>query len=94
MSVFWRDYQWQSRKYLLNQEPLYIISRDEFNVHDLPSYKKIDYKTDSSLKEIMNRWWMQEFASPASVEMEVDRLDTQGTGEKRIRILHRAGDLP
>lgn len=76
IGILRRDYQWQSRKYLLNQEPLYIISQNEINVQELPSYKQIDYKTDSSLKEIINRWWTTEFASPASIEMEVDRLDT------------------
>lgn len=76
IGILRRDYQWPGKKYLLNQEPLYIISQDEIEVDKLPSYKQIDYKTDSSLKEIINRWWTTEFASPASIEMEVDRLDT------------------
>lgn len=76
IGILRRDYQWSSRKHLLNQESLYIISQNEIEVEKLPAYKQIDYKTDSSLKEIINRWWTTEFASPASIEMEVDRLDT------------------
>lgn len=76
VGILRRDYQWSGKKHLLNQEPLYIISQDKIEVEKLPDHKQIDYKTDSSLKEIINHWWTTEFASPASIEMEVDRLDT------------------
>lgn len=76
IGILRRDYQWPGRKHLLNQEPLYIISQGEIEVEKLPAYKQIDYRTDSLLKEIINRWWTTEYASPASIEMEVDRLDT------------------
>lgn len=76
IGILRRDYQWQGKKQLLNQEPLYIINQEEIDVEKLPSYKMIDYRTDLSLKEIMRRWWTNEFARPASIEMEVDRLDT------------------
>lgn len=76
IGILRRDYQWSGKKHLLNQEPLYIISQNKIEVAKLPSYKQIDYKTDSSLKEIINHWWTTEYASPASIEMEVDRLDT------------------
>lgn len=76
IGILRRDYQWSSKKFLLNQEPLYIISQNEIDIQRLPKYKQIDYKTDSSLKEIINHWWTNQYASPASIEMEVDRLDT------------------
>ncbi|MEK4554039.1 MULTISPECIES: LysR family transcriptional regulator [Jeotgalicoccus] len=77
IGILRRDYQWHGgRKHLLNRESLYIISQSEIDVMKLPEYKQIDYKTDSSLKGIINHWWLAEFASPANIEMEVDRLET------------------
>lgn len=70
------DYPGHKEKILLNREPLYIISQKKLDLNRLPEYKQIEYKTDASLKGIIDSWWADRYSSPANVEMEVDRLET------------------
>lgn len=76
VGILRKDYNWQKEKILLNKEPLCIISQEKLDLNKLPEYKQIDYKTDNSLKETINKWWAATYSSPANIEMEVDRLET------------------
>lgn len=70
------DYPWQEGKQLLLKEPLTIASQAPFKLEDLPSMPRIDYGSDSKLKELVNHWWSENFTKPPKVAMTVDRTDT------------------
>ncbi|WP_152655385.1 LysR family transcriptional regulator [Oceanobacillus sp. CFH 90083] len=68
--------EWHGEKILIKKEPLYLISKKKVKMEHLPEYRLINYNTDSSLKESITTWWADQFAEPANIEMEVDRLET------------------
>lgn len=70
------DYHWRGDKFLLTKERLCLISRSEVNLENLPELPLIHYKTDTSLDNLITAWWHDNFASPPSVAMEVDRQET------------------
>lgn len=70
------NYEWYGLKTLLHKERLCLISKDEVDLDDLPSLPFINYKTDSSLKNLINGWWRDRFSDPPLVTMENDRQET------------------
>ncbi|MCD2136429.1 LysR family transcriptional regulator [Salinicoccus halitifaciens] len=77
------DYPGHKHKTLLNKEPLYIISQEKLDLKQLPGHRQIRYSTDTSLKETIQHWWADTYATPATIEMEVDRLETSKELVKR-----------
>lgn len=70
------NYEWYGIKTLLNKERLCLISKKEVNMANLPELPFINYKTDSSLKNLINDWWHDRFSEPPLVTMETDRQET------------------
>jgi len=70
------NYDWYGVKSLLTKERLCLISKTELTIDELPSRPFINYKTDSSLKNLINDWWHDQFAEPPRVTMETDRQET------------------
>lgn len=70
------DYNWKGQKQLLFEESMYVASKNKINVDDLPNLRRIDYKTDSLLKTIIDNWWNENFSSPPLNSIEVDQVDT------------------
>jgi DNA-binding transcriptional LysR family regulator len=70
------NYEWYGIKTLLNKERLCLISKNEVDLEDLPNLPFINYKTDSSLKNLINGWWQDRFPEPPFVTMETDRQET------------------
>ncbi|MGM9955409.1 MAG: LysR family transcriptional regulator [Peribacillus sp.] len=70
------NYQWKGEKSLLSQERLYLISKREITIEELPSLPFINYHTDNSLKNLISDWWHDQFSSPPRITMEVDKLET------------------
>jgi DNA-binding transcriptional LysR family regulator len=70
------NYDWYGTKTLLHKERLCLISRKEINMDRLPQLPFIQYKTDSSLKNLINGWWNDRFSEPPFVTMETDRQET------------------
>jgi DNA-binding transcriptional LysR family regulator len=70
------NYEWYGIKTLLHRERLCLISKDEVDLDDLPQLPFIHYKTDSSLKNLINGWWHDRFSDPPMVTMENDRQET------------------
>lgn len=70
------NYEWYGIKSLLNKERLCLISKKEVNMANLPELPFINYKTDSSLKNLINDWWHDRFSEPPLVTMETDRQET------------------
>jgi len=69
-------YGWLGEKQLLREEPLYLISKRKINMEKLPEYHLVNYRTDSSLREMINAWWGDQFSKAPNIEMNVDRLET------------------
>ncbi|TDL80437.1 LysR family transcriptional regulator [Peribacillus frigoritolerans] len=70
------NYDWYGTKTLLHKERLCLISKNEINMDRLPQLPFIQYKTDSSLKNLINGWWNDRFSEPPFVTMETDRQET------------------
>ncbi|MCK1983504.1 MULTISPECIES: LysR family transcriptional regulator [Peribacillus] len=70
------NYEWYGIKSLLHKERLCLISKKEVDLDDLPELPFINYKTDSSLKNLINGWWHDRFPEPPFVTMETDRQET------------------
>lgn len=70
------NYEWYGRKTLLHKEKLCLISKKEIEMVDLPKLPFINYKTDSSLKALINGWWHDKYSEPPFIMMETDRLET------------------
>lgn len=70
------NYEWYGMKTLLHKERLCLISKKEVDLDDLPELPFINYKTDGSLKNLINGWWHDRFSEPPMVTMENDRQET------------------
>lgn len=70
------NYEWYGKKALLHTEKLCLISKKEIKLEALPELPFINYKTDSSLKTLINGWWHDRYSEPPFIMMETDRLDT------------------
>lgn len=70
------NYNWSGEKYLLNEEKLFVVSKNELNIDKLPTLSRINYKTDLTLKSLTDNWWQETFDTPPNYTMEVDRIDT------------------
>lgn len=70
------DYNWPDEKYLLFEEDLCIVSKDEINLDNLPNLPRIDYRTDQLYKQLTENWWTEHYSQPPYVAMSVDQGDT------------------
>ncbi|SOC41416.1 LysR family transcriptional regulator [Ureibacillus acetophenoni] len=69
-------YDWKGPKILLDKEKIYIVSKEEIELSDLPNLRRIHYNTDLSLKNVIDTWWKGTFEAPPKITMEVDLIDT------------------
>lgn len=68
---------WQEQEYLLNTEPIYIVSKRQIDLERLPHLPRINYKTDYLLKVVIDNWWQSKYKSlPPLATMEVDNIQT------------------
>jgi DNA-binding transcriptional LysR family regulator len=76
VSILRGDYEWQDGKKNLLQEPLLLACNKEIKLEDLPKLPRIDYNSDSKLKEMIDSWWRNRFSVSPKVSMTVDKSDT------------------
>ncbi|MCG1009650.1 LysR family transcriptional regulator [Salinicoccus sp. ID82-1] len=69
------DYAWREGKQLLFLEPMCVASIEPLELADLPGRKRIDYRTDDKLRELIDRWWMQNYRELPNISIEVSRTD-------------------
>jgi DNA-binding transcriptional LysR family regulator len=77
---------WPEEKHMLQEEHICLTSRNAIKFHDLPHLPRINYGTDSSLREMLENWWLEIFPCPPNITMEVDSMDTC-----RQMVLHGLG---
>ncbi|MFS0919665.1 LysR family transcriptional regulator [Brevibacillus sp. 179-C 1.1 NHS] len=82
------DYKWFDEKYLLHEERICLISKEEIQLDQLPSLPrivpKIDRKTAikykeytySSLHQTIESWWNENYIVPPNITMKVDSYET------------------
>lgn len=70
------DYSWPDQKKLVLEEQLCIASKNQIDLNQLPHLPRIDYRTDSLYKRLVDDWWAEHFTEPPSVAMVVDQGDT------------------
>ncbi|MFJ7734919.1 LysR family transcriptional regulator [Lysinibacillus sp. NPDC097287] len=70
------DYQWADKKYQLFEESFCIASKNDILLEDLPRLSRIDYRTESLFKGIIDNWWNENFEQPPLIGMVVDKVDT------------------
>ena len=70
------DVHWQEGKLLLREEPICVAYKSKIEIEELPYIPRINYKTDISLKNVIDQWWHSQFTNPPLVTMDVDRIET------------------
>lgn len=75
--AFLRGYfKWDNKKHILEKDNLHIISTNKIDLESLPQENYIQYLTDLSLKNTIDKWWRDNYNSPVYTTMEVDRIET------------------
>lgn len=69
-------YDWKGPQLLIDEEEIYVVSKQKINMKELPLLPRIDYSTDPSLRKLINDWWKDTFSQPPLITMEVDIIDT------------------
>lgn len=70
------DYHWAEEKHLIMTENIWIVSKREISLSELPDLPRIIYKTDWSLENLIDNWWKETFSKPPTITMEVDNMET------------------
>lgn len=70
------DYNSPFQRKLIMEEGLCIVSKEEIDIDELPKKPRIYYNTDTSLKKLIDDWWQERYSEPASINMEVDKMET------------------
>ncbi|GGK01574.1 putative HTH-type transcriptional regulator YraN [Lentibacillus kapialis] len=55
------DIEWNSYKKLLASDGIYLVSRYPIQIANLPYLNRVEYKTNLSLRTIIDNWWSQHF---------------------------------
>eukprot|EP00130_Batrachochytrium_dendrobatidis_P008620 XP_006683495.1 hypothetical protein BATDEDRAFT_28997 [Batrachochytrium dendrobatidis JAM81] len=70
------DYNWKDQKHLLFEETICIASKEKIDIRNLPYLPRINYDTDTLLKNSIDNWWSEHFTQPPHVNIEVDKVNT------------------
>lgn len=70
------DYSWPEEKHLIMTENIWIVSKKEISLGELPKLPRIIYKTDWSLEHVFDNWWKETYSAPPTIAMEVDHMET------------------
>jgi|SRR5699024_904239 len=69
------SYEWKGKKYLLQEEKNYIISKFKIDLSLLPSYPRIEYNADPLFKQKVDSWWKKEYGKNPNNIMKVDKVE-------------------
>jgi DNA-binding transcriptional LysR family regulator len=72
------DYEWPEYRYLISQESICIVSKDEISLEDLPSLPciKVNHPASSNFSDKLNDWWIERFEFPPLINTEVNDFQT------------------
>lgn len=66
------DHRWYKESLLLCNEPLYLISKNEIKLEDLPNLPAIAFKTDATLSKQADDWWYKHYKESPKYIIYVD----------------------
>lgn len=69
------DIEWSGYKKLLASDGIYLVSKEPVHITDLPQLNRVEYKTNLSLKMILDGWWAQNFKTSPRISMMVDNAE-------------------
>ncbi|WP_221563237.1 LysR family transcriptional regulator [Alkalihalobacillus sp. TS-13] len=70
------DFNWVDEKHLLFDETICVVSKDRIQLDELPELPRIDYRSEYSLKSVIDNWWAEHYTHPPLINIEVDKVDT------------------
>ncbi len=70
------DLEWNHYKRCITSENVSLVSKFPLEFSNLLQLPRIDYKTNPSLKSLIDEWWKQNFDAPPTIIMEVDSSET------------------
>ncbi|MFP3121877.1 LysR family transcriptional regulator [Ectobacillus funiculus] len=69
------NYNWPSKKITITEENITVLSSQEIDLTDLPSMRRISYKTDPTLEMVIDNWWKENFTTLPINSMNVDNVE-------------------
>ena len=69
------EHNWPSNNITFSEENITILSSQEIDLADLPSMRRISYKTDPTLEMVIDNWWKDNFSKPPISNMNVDNVE-------------------
>ncbi|MFB9762584.1 LysR family transcriptional regulator [Ectobacillus funiculus] len=69
------NHSWPSKQITITEENITVLSSQEINLTDLPSMRRISYKTDPTLEMVVDNWWKENFSAPPISSMNVDNVE-------------------
>lgn len=80
------EHDWEGERFLLAEEPICLVSKDEIELSELLDKPHIRCQTDPSLNKMIDEWWRKNFNAPPHTTMELGTVDTA-----RQMVLHGLG---
>lgn len=69
------EHHWSEEKVIIDQEPIYVISKSPIALDSLPNQPRITYHTDPALIMVIDNWWKSNYSAPPLVSMDVDTME-------------------
>lgn len=69
------EHTWPSKNVTITEENIAILSFKEIELSELPTMRRISYKTDPTLEMVVDNWWKENFTTPPISNMNVDNVE-------------------
>ncbi len=66
------EHKWYKESFIIQTEPLYLISKEKIELQDLPKLPAIAFKTDITMSHQIDEWWQQNYKENPKYLMYVD----------------------
>src|SRR5699024_8551048 len=76
IGIFRGNYDWNEHLNIIGRTKVVVISKRKIELKELPSYPRINYKTDPQFEHLLKNWWNQTYVTPANFTMDVDSVTT------------------
>lgn len=63
-------------RYLICEEPICVVSVEEFELDNLYEYSRINYQSNYLLRSQVDRWWRENYKHAPKNILNIDRLST------------------
>lgn len=70
------EYDWSDKMDLLFEEKMFIVSKQKFEIKDLPQMLRVEHTSNKTSRDSYNQWWKENFSQKPVIGMEVDKVDS------------------